>query len=289
LKKILVTGGAGFIGTNLIKRLLKDNHKVISLDNYSTGLMENHIDGCQYFDVDISNVTDFNFFMDTPDIIYHLAAIPRIQPSFEHPVDTYHANSTSTINLLEWARRRRCKVIYAGSSSFHGGVNKNPYTMTKYFGEQLCELYYKHFGMDINVCRFYNVYGPHQLTEGEYCTVVGIFESLYKNNKPLTITGNGEQRRDFTHVDDIVDGLILTSKCKSWGVTIELGRGKNYSINELADMFGEDYLREYIDKKRGEVKSTLCDIGEAYSIIGYDPKHNLYDYIQSIRKEDIYD
>ncbi len=289
MKKILVTGGAGFIGTNLIKRLLKDNHKVISLDNYSTGLMENHIDGCQYFDVDISNVTDFNFFMDTPDIIYHLAAIPRIQPSFEHPVDTYHANSTSTINLLEWARRRRCKVIYAGSSSFHGGVNKNPYTMTKYFGEQLCELYYKHFGMDINVCRFYNVYGPHQLTEGEYCTVVGIFESLYKNNKPLTITGNGEQRRDFTHVDDIVDGLILTSKCKSWGVTIELGRGKNYSINELADMFGEDYLREYIDKKRGEVKSTLCDIGEAYSIIGYDPKHNLYDYIQSIRKEDIYD
>ena len=289
MKKILVTGGAGFIGTNLIKRLLKDNHKVISLDNYSTGLMENHIDGCQYFDVDISNVTDFNFFMDTPDIIYHLAAIPRIQPSFEHPVDTYHANSTSTINLLEWARRRRCKVIYAGSSSFHGGVNKNPYTMTKYFGEQLCELYYKHFGMDINVCRFYNVYGPHQLTEGEYCTVVGIFESLYKNNKPLTITGDGEQRRDFTHVDDIVDGLILTSKCKSWGVTIELGRGKNYSINELADMFGEDYLREYIDKKRGEVKSTLCDIGEAYSIIGYDPKHNLYDYIQSIRKEDIYD
>ena len=289
MKKILVTGGAGFIGTNLIKRLLKDNHKVISLDNYSTGLMENHIDGCQYFDVDISNVTDFNFFMDTPDIIYHLAAIPRIQPSFEHPVDTYHANSTSTINLLEWARRRRCKVIYAGSSSFHGGVNKNPYTMTKYFGEQLCELYYKHFGMDINVCRFYNVYGPYQLTEGEYCTVVGIFESLYKNNKPLTITGDGEQRRDFTHVDDIVDGLILTSKCKSWGVTIELGRGKNYSINELADMFGEDYLREYIDKKRGEVKSTLCDIGEAYSIIGYDPKHNLYDYIQSIRKEDIYD
>jgi UDP-glucose 4-epimerase len=289
LKKILVTGGAGFIGTNLIKRLLKDNHKVVSVDNYSTGLIENHQHGCQYFNVDISEVTDFNFFMDTPDVIFHLAAIPRIQPSFNHPVDTYHANSTSTINLLEWARRRKCKVIYAGSSSFHGGINKNPYTMTKYFGEQLCELYYKHFGMDINICRFYNVYGPHQLTEGEYCTVVGIFENLYKNNKPLTITWDGEQRRDFTHVDDIVDGLILTSECKSWGVSIELGRGKNHSINDLADMFDNDYPREYIDKKPGEVRSTLCDVGGAYSIISYDPKRNLYDYIQSIKKGDIYD
>lgn len=287
MKKILVTGGAGFIGTNLIKRLLKDNHKVVSLDNYSTGLKENHQYGCQYFDVDISTIKDFNFFMDTPDIIYHLAAIPRIQPSFNHPVDTYHANSTSTINLLEWARRRKCKVIYAGSSSFHGGINKNPYTMTKYFGEQLCELYYKHFGMDINICRFYNVYGPHHLTEGEYCTVVGIFERQYINGKPLTITGDGEQRRDFTHVDDIVDGLILTSKCKSWGVSIELGRGKNYSINELADMFGEERTRKYIDKRPGEVRSTLCDIGTAYSIIGYDPKRNLYDYVESIKTDQI--
>tara|TARA_B100000029_G_scaffold466648_1_gene502335 strand:- start:28 stop:903 length:876 start_codon:yes stop_codon:yes gene_type:complete len=291
LKKILVTGGAGFIGTNLIKRLLKDNHKVISLDNYSTGLMENHIDGCQYFDVDISEgVSDFDFFVNSkPDVIFHLAALPRIQPSFKYPLDTFDANVKGTINILEWARKYNCPVVYAGSSSIHGDKFVNPYTFTKYQGEELCKLYSELYDLPTSICRFYNVYGPHQLTEGEYCTVVGIFESLYKNNKPLTITGDGEQRRDFTHVDDIVDGLILTSKCKSWGVTIELGRGKNYSINELADMFGEDYLREYIDKKRGEVKSTLCDIGEAYSIIGYDPKHNLYDYIQSIRKEDIYD
>ncbi len=291
MKKILVTGGAGFIGTNLIKRLLKDNHKVISLDNYSTGLMENHIDGCQYFDVDISEgVSDFDFFVNSkPDVIFHLAALPRIQPSFKYPLDTFDANVKGTINILEWARKYNCPVVYAGSSSIHGDKFVNPYTFTKYQGEELCKLYSELYDLPTSICRFYNVYGPHQLTEGEYCTVVGIFESLYKNNKPLTITGDGEQRRDFTHVDDIVDGLILTSKCKSWGVTIELGRGKNYSINELADMFGEDYLREYIDKKRGEVKSTLCDIGEAYSIIGYDPKHNLYDYIQSIRKEDIYD
>ena len=129
MKKILVTGGAGFIGTNLIKRLLKDNHKVVSIDNYSTGLKENEQYGCQYFDADISEVRDFNFFIDKPDIVFHLAAIPRIQPSFDNPLDTYHANSTATINLLEWSRRIRCKVIYAGSSSFHGGISNNPYTM----------------------------------------------------------------------------------------------------------------------------------------------------------------
>ena len=203
--RVLVTGGAGFIGTNLIKRLLSDGHKVVSLDNYTTGKKENEQKGCQYFEVDLVRTDNYDFFMDKPDVIYHLAAIARIQPSFEHPTYTFHSNVTATLNVLEWARGKGCPVVYAGSSSSNGDKFANPYTLSKSQGEQLVELYSKVYHLPATICRFYNVYGPHQLTEGEYCTLIGIFETLCKEGKPLTITGDGEQRRDFTHVDDIVD------------------------------------------------------------------------------------
>ena len=280
--KALVTGGAGFIGTNLIKRLLSDDYDVVSIDNYSTGKKENHQDGCLYYDYDLS----YNYVRDDGDrydVIFHLAALPRIQPSFDNPLETFNANVLSTLHILEYARKNNIRVIYAGSSSVHGGAYKNPYTFTKWLGDKLCHMYSELFKVPVNVCRFYNVYGPHQLTEGEYCTVVGIFETQYKNGEPLTITWDGEQRRDFTHVDDIVDGLILTSKSSSWGLTIELGRGKNYSINDLVDMFGEDYPREYIDKRPGEMRSTLCDLGLAFSVVGYQPTRELKDYIDEVK------
>ena len=298
--KCLGTGGAGFIGTNLIKRLLKDGHEVVSVDNYSTGKKENHQEGCQYHDFDLSSPHTLGIYVDHGsypswrddeyDVIYHLAALPRIQPSFETPIESFKANVVGTINILEWARKNDVKVIYAGSSSVHGGAYKNPYTFTKWQGDKLCHMYSEIYKVDVNVCRFYNVYGPHELTEGEYCTVVGIFQKQYENHEPLTITWDGEQRRDFTHVDDIVDGLILTAEGKSWGLTLELGRGKNYSINEVADMFdipGPDghfyYNREFIDKRPGEVRSTLCDIGLAYSAVGYQPTRELKDYINKIK------
>ena len=279
--KVLVTGGAGFIGTNLIKRLLKDGHEVVSIDNYSTGKKENEQDGCIYYDYDLS----YSYIRDdgdSYDVIFHLAALARIQPSLKHPYKTIYNNFTSTLHILEYGRKNDIKVVYAGSSSVHGGAYSNPYTFTKWQGDKLCHLYSETLNFPVNVCRFYNVYGPHHLTEGEYCTVVGIFERQYKNGEPLTITWDGEQRRDFTHVDDIVDGLILTSECKSWGLTIELGRGKNYSINDLVDMFGEDYPREYIEKREGEMRSTLCDLGLAYSVVGYQPTRELKDYINGV-------
>ena len=279
--KMLVTGGAGFVGTNLIKRLLKDGHEVVSIDNYSTGKKENEQDGCIYYDYDLS----YSYIRDdgdSYDVIFHLAALARIQPSLKHPYKTIYNNFTSTLHILEYGRKNDVKVIYAGSSSIHGGAYKNPYTFTKWQGDKLCHLYSETLNFPVNVCRFYNVYGPHHLTEGEYCTVVGIFERQYQNGEPLTITWDGEQRRDFTHVDDIVDGLILTSESKSWGLTIELGRGKNYSINDLVDMFGEDYPREYIEKREGEMRSTLCDLGLAYSVVGYQPTRELKDYINGV-------
>ena len=281
---IMVTGGAGFIGTNLIKRLLKDGHNVVSLDNYSTGKKENEQEGCKYYDVDIRDAVDFDFFMEKPDVIYHLAALPRIQPSFEFPALTMEVGMLGTMNILEWARNKECKVIYAGSSSVHSGHYSNPYTFSKVMGDELCMAYKEMFKVNTKICRFYNVYGPHQLTEGEYCTVIGVFENQYKEGVELTITGDGFQRRDFTHVDDIVEGLILTSESEDFDLDIvELGRGHNHSINELAEMFGCGYT--YIPKRPGEAEVTLCDISVAKKDIGYEPRINLKDYIEEVISE----
>ena len=282
-KNILVTGGAGFVGTNLIKRLLKDGHNVVSIDNYSTGNEENEQEGCVYHNVDIRDAVDFDFFMESPDVIYHLAALPRIQPSFEFPALTMEIGMLGTMNILEWARNKECKVIYAGSSSVHSGHYENPYTFSKVMGDELCMFYKQTFGVDTKICRFYNVYGPHQLTEGEYCTVIGVFENQYKEGVELTITGDGFQRRDFTHVDDIIDGLILTSESEEFDLdVVELGRGHNHSINELAEMFGCGFT--YIPKRPGEAEVTLCDTSVAKKDIGYNPKVNLEDYVKGVTK-----
>ena len=278
---IMVTGGAGFIGTNLIKRLLKDGHNVVSLDNYSTGTEDNHQEGCKYVDADIRDVIDFDYFMEDVDVVYHLAALARIQPSFVNPANTLEVGILGTMNILEWAKEKDCKVVFAGSSSVHSGKLKNPYTFSKNVADDLCLLYKKHFGLDSKICRFYNVYGPHQLTEGEYCTVVGIFENQYKEGVELTITGDGFQRRDFTHVDDIVEGLILTSKSDDFELDIvELGRGQNHSINELAEMFGCGFT--YIPERPGEARETLCDTSVAKRDIGYEPKVNIKDYVEEL-------
>ncbi len=293
--KVLVAGGAGFVGTNLIKRLLKDGHEVVSVDNYSTGLLSNHQDGCEYIKVDLSDSSHKHlawsqekFQLKTPDVIYHMAAIARIQPSFTHPKYTFDSNVTSTLNILEWARENNTPIVFAGSSSSHGDKYSNPYTLSKSHGEELIKLYNKVYDLPTTICRFYNVYGPHQLTEGEYCTLIGIFETLYKEDRPLTITGDGEQRRDFTHVDDIVDGLIKCGEAHLdvWGngdvngQLFELGRGKNYSVNEIAASFGDNYPIKYIDGKPGEMRETLCTDTLANDILNWKPTINVIDYIK---------
>ena len=283
--KFLVTGGVGFIGTNLIKALLKDGHEVVSIDNYSTGLKENEQNGCTYYNLDICDCNNFDNFMDDPDLVFHLAALPRIQPSFKYPLITFKTNVEGTMNLLDWCKGKNTALVYAGSSSTHGGIYKNPYTFTKWQGEELCNLYSKVYSLQTAICRFYNVYGLHQLTEGEYCTVIGIFERQKTNNEALTITGDGQQRRDFTHVDDIVDGLIkcgidliTDDNSKANGETFELGRGINYSINEVANMFGGE--KKYIPQKKGEVRDTLCVTSKANQLLNWNPKRNLEDYIK---------
>ena len=292
--RALVTGGVGFIGTNLIKRLLKDGHEVVSIDNYSTGKKENHQEGCSYNNFDISDdyvpygrlywpkSTKVIDEVGYPDVIFHLAALPRIQPSFKTPTESFKANVLGTMNILEWARKNgNIPIVYAGSSSANGDKYANPYTFTKWQGEKLCKMYSYIYEVPTTICRFYNVYGPHQLTEGEYCTLIGIFETLYKEGKPLTITGDGEQRRDFTHVEDIVDGLMRVSEHNTFmGQEFEFGRGKNYSVWDIAEAFGKGHRIKYIDGRPGEMRETLCTDTTAYNLLDWKPTKDVIDYIK---------
>mgnify|MGYP001282986652 FL=1 len=286
--QVLVTGGVGFVGSNLIEKLHKQGHEVISVDNYSTGKKENEHSFCEYHNVDLQEHPLEYVKMEKPDIIYHLAAKARILPSIQNPLHTMKNNVDSMIHVLDYARSKNVPVVYAGSSSVVGDIYSNPYTLSKFYGEELCKMYSEVYDTPISICRFYNVYGKYQLTEGAYCTLIGIFERLYNNNQPLTITGDGEQRRDFTHVDDIVDGLVRCGKGLNssgdrlviMGKTFELGRGKNYSVNEIADTFG-DYPREYIDGRSGEMRETLNTDTMARDMLGWNPKGDVIDYIKN--------
>ena len=297
--KIIVMGGAGFVGTNLIKRLLKDGHEVSSVDNYSTGFKENHQDGCTYYEHDLSSKHTLGIYVDHEtypswrdnkfDLIFNVAALARIQPSLSDPVKAISNNFNSALHVLEWARKNNTPVTFSGSSTLHHGLWGSPYAWSKYAGEQLCELYNKVYDLPTAICRFYNVYGEHQLEDGAYATVVGIFKKQYRDGNPLTVTGNGEQRRDFTHIDDIVDGLLqcglnlLTDVKVSNGQAYELGRGKNYSINEITEMFGQTEV-EYIPARKGEYPFTLADYTKANEELGWKPSLDIRDYISKIIK-----
>ena len=272
----LVTGGAGFVGTNLIKRLLKDGYEVASLDNYSTGFRENQLADCTYITLDITE--RFDNWIEKFDVIFHMAALPRIGPSFENPTEVVDVNVKGTANVLEYARKTKTPVIYAGSSSFWGGVYKNPYTFSKWQGEELCKMYESIYKLPVTICRFYNVYGDYMPTEGEYRTVLPIFLEQYKNDEPLTITGDGKQRRDFTHVDDIVDAMMKVVQLNKWGSVYELGRGVNHSINEVVHMFNSE--RIYIDEIPGETRNTLCKSELARKKLNWKPKINLKEWLE---------
>ncbi len=290
-------GGAGFVGTNLIKRLLKDGHEVSSVDNYSTGFKENHQDGCTYYEHDLSSKHTLGIYVDHEtypswrdnefDLIFNVAALARIQPSLSDPVKAISNNFNSALHVLEWARENNTPVTFSGSSTLHHGLWGSPYAWSKYAGEQLCELYNKVYDLPTAICRFYNVYGDHQLEEGAYATVIGIFEKQYREGKSLTVTGDGEQRRDFTHIDDIVDGLVrcglnlLTDTKVSNGQAYELGRGLNFSINEIAKMFDGAEV-EYITARKGEYPFTLADYTKAKEELGWTPSLNIKDYIKGV-------
>lgn len=282
MKKILVTGGAGFIGTNLIKRLLSEGHVVASLDNYDSGLVSNHIDGCQYHNGDIENVS----LMDKDfDLIYHLAGLSRIQPSFKNPSETFRVNTIGTERVCEFAKEIGAKIVYAGSSSRWHDPFQSPYACYKHMGEEICKMYRKVYDMDIEVVRFYNVYGPNEVVEGDWAAVIGIWRRQIRDGEDITIVGDGNQRRDFTHVTDIVDGLYRVGTLNekhddAW----ELGTGMNYSILEVYEMFNEKFKcnKIHIDDQKGNYRITLRENDDTLNRLGWSPEDRLQNYINTL-------
>ena len=204
-KNILITGGVGFVGTNLAEKLLSQGHNVISIDDYSFGKKENELEGVHYINDDITNISSIS---ESIDICYHLAAKARVQPSFEDPVDYFRVNVKGTMKVMDWAKKNNVKVVYAGSSSRHFSPEDSPYAMYKFLGEQLCRLYKKSYDLKVEIARFYNVYGPRENRDEKFGNVIGIWTTKALKGDPLPIVGDGMQRRDFTHVHDIVDGLV---------------------------------------------------------------------------------
>tara|TARA_B100000963_G_scaffold246503_1_gene215863 strand:+ start:3521 stop:4375 length:855 start_codon:yes stop_codon:yes gene_type:complete len=282
LKNILVTGGVGFIGTNLIKKLVREGHKITSIDNYSTGTKSNEVKGVEYINLDIALIDQLGSEFD---ICFHLAAQSRVQPSFEDPQESIRVNVTGTMKVMEWAKKYNVKVIYAGSSSKHNDPSDSPYAMTKFLGEEICKLYKKSFNVNVEISRFYNVYGPNEPLDEKFGNVIGIWREKVRLNKPLTIVGDGNQKRDFTHVDDIIVGIVkIAFSYKKHNDAWELGSGINYSINELFNMFKERFnvISVNIDDQPGNYRKTLRINDDVIKELDWKPQDRLKDYINSL-------
>ena len=282
MNNILVTGGAGFIGSNLIKRLIGMGCNLTSLDNYSTGSKQNEISGAKYIKDDIENI--FNL-KNNFDFCFHLAAQSRVQPSFDDPQESVRVNVTGTTKLMEWARINKVKVIYAGSSSKHHDPSDSPYAMTKFLGEEICKLYKKSYNVSVEIARFYNVYGPMEPLDEKFGNVIGIWQVKVGKNLPLPIVGDGNQKRDFTHVQDIIDGLLKISKSDiqhddAW----EIGTGVNYSINELYAMFEQKFDTKSVNipDQKGNYRETLRVNNDLINLLNWQPKDRLKEYIANL-------
>lgn len=279
MKKILVTGGVGFIGTNLIKVLLEKGYNVTSIDNYSAGSIENEIENVNYINADIEEIVHLD---DDFDLCFHLAAKSRVQPSFKDPLEYLRVNVNGTAKVMEWAKKTKTKVVYAGSSSRHCDPSDSPYAMYKFLGEEVCRLYRKSYSIDVEIARFYNVYGPLESLDEIHGNVIGIWRSKVNKSEPLPIVGDGNQRRDFTHVYDIVDGLIkIANSEKSNHDAWELGTGLNYSVNELFGFFKERFNVKSLNipDQPGNYKTTLRENNDTLDVLGWKPKDRLRDHI----------
>ena len=283
--RCLVLGGAGFIGSHVVDALVEAGHKVSVVDHLSTGKRENINSKAKFFQDDIEN-NELWAKLSKHHFVYHLAAYARIQPSIKHPVKAHSTNVNGTLNVLEYCRKHKSKLIFSGSSSVYKGDElptkeddpkdlKNPYSLQKYICEQYIELYHKLYGLDFAILRYFNVFGERQLLGGAYATILGTFLKQKAEGKPLTITGDGEQRRDFTHIADVVRANLLAMK---WQGVFNIGGGKNYSINELAELVGGP--KKYIPGRIGEVRETLADNSKARQE-GWEPKTKLKEWIDA--------
>lgn len=294
--KFLVTGGAGFIGSNAVDTLVSQEHDVIVVDNecapenskfYWRDDTENH-------KINILDYDDLVPLMEGVDYVLHFAAESRIQPSIIDPRYAINVNVTGTTNILQAAREKNVKrVMYSSTSAAYGLKNTvplkedmptdclNPYSVGKVGGEEVCKMYYNLFGVETVIFRYFNVYGDRSPTKGQYAPVVGLFFRQVLEGNNMTIVGDGEQRRDYTHVNDIVNANILAALSDNndiLGEIFNVGTGRNHSVNELAKLIGQPY--EYIPARQGEARETLADNSKLRSMIGWEPTIRFEDWIE---------
>ena len=282
MKKVLVTGGCGFIGHALTLELIERGYDVDVIDNLSIGREAKIPKGCTFLGGDIRGMDNQN---DKPYIyIFHLAALSRIQPSFQNPTQTFSVNVDGTKKVVEYAYQNKSKLIYAGSSSRWHNPMLSPYAMSKHMGEEWIKMYKGVYNLNAEIVRFYNVYGEGELMDSHMAAVIGVWRAQVKKNYTNKIIGDGKQRRDFTHIDDIVDGLIRVAESDKGHYAWELGTGKNYSINEVADMFIEKFncVKVYMTDQKGNYRETLRVNSDAIDMLGWQPTDKLKEYINGI-------
>tara|TARA_B100000315_G_scaffold53138_1_gene47469 strand:+ start:433 stop:1437 length:1005 start_codon:yes stop_codon:yes gene_type:complete len=294
--KCLVTGGAGFIGSHLVERLLNDGHTVIVLDNFSTGSRENlnQIEpksDLDIFKVDISNHNLIESYFIDVDWVFHLAGLADVVPSIQIPLRYHSSNVDGTISVLEASRSAGIKkLIYTASSSCYGMPEmyptpetadispQYPYALTKYIGEQYVVHWNKIYNIPITSLRLFNVFGPRSRTSGAYGAVFGVFLSQKIHNKPFTVVGNGNQTRDFIFVTDVVNALIKTAESDTENEIFNVGSGNPHSINNLVELIGGDVV--HIPKRPGEPDCTHADITKIKKTIGWEPKVTFKDGVK---------
>lgn len=275
---ILVTGGAGFVGSHLIEALVKDPaHRVISLDNYFTGSKDNHVDGAEYREGHTKDIAAL--VPEKVDLIFHLGEYARVEKSFEDIEDAWDLNVPGTHGVLEYCRKNGTKIVYAGSSTkfADGGLGRDqsPYAWTKATNTELVRNYGDWFGVDYAITYFYNVYGPRERS-GSFGTVIAIFADRMQKGLPLMVTAPGTQRRNFTHVDDIVSGLVLVGE-KGHGDEYGLGADESFSILEVAQLFGGAI--EMQGEMKGNRMNGKLDVRRAKQELGWSATHSLPDFI----------
>ena len=299
MKKAIVTGGAGFIGSNLVDKLIEQGVEVTILDNLSTGKEENINPKAKFINCDISTASEIDmlFYINGADVVFHLAALARVQPSIKDPISFNEVNVKGTLNVLLAAHKAKVKrVVYSASSSCYGDATKfptpeehstnplSPYGLQKYVGEQYCKMFSEVYNLDTVSLRYFNVYGERMNLEGAYCLVLGIFAQKMLEGKPLTINNDGEQRRDFTYVGDVVEANILAATHKEPlnGEAFNIGNGKEFTVNEIADMLGgeKQYGNKVIEPFR-----TLADNSKALLMLNWDPKGDLPTWVEKYKKD----
>ncbi len=287
-KLILVTGAAGFVGSHLVARLVREGHRVIGLDNYFTGSRDNHVEGVEYREGHTRDIE--RLVPETPDIIYHLGEYSRVEKSFEDPTHLiWDLNTAGTFAVLEFWRKRqgsiKTKLVYAGSSTKFAdegeGKGQSPYAWSKAANTELVQNYARWFNLPFAITYFYNVYGGNEIAGGPYATVVGIFKEKYKHGHPLTVTAPGTQRRNFTHIDDTVDALLLVGE-RGEGDDYGIGAEEGYSILELAQMFGDDIL---MLPERPGTRMQAPVVADKTRALGWSQKQKLADHINEFKSK----